>query len=344
MNIAAIGRTQLLYDSIVALTNAGHSITAIITAPAAPEYSRNEHDFERLAERIGAPVFVTSRFYQPDIVAALAQTELAISVNWISVLKQKHIDMFKYGILNAHAGDLPKYRGNACANWALLAGEREIVLTIHRMEANELDCGTIFEQARMPLDSNNCIADVYAWIEKTVPGAFVSAVGKLKSNQDHKLAVAKADDPGGFRCFPRIPEDGHIDWTRPAEEIHALVRASGKPFAGAYCYVRIEGQIKKLVILQSRVIETNSSDMAVPGHVLKNDRISGESWVRCGAGTLALSTCCYAGEGSEFRPGEKWRSIRMRLGVRSEDWLWEIYCLQQATGLKLSERVPVGQV
>jgi methionyl-tRNA formyltransferase len=343
MNVAAIGRTQMLYDTVIALTKAGHVVTAIITAPAAPEYSRSERNFEELGAELGIPVFITTRLDDPEIVAVLARTEIGVSVNWVSVLKQKHLDIFKYGILNAHAGDLPKYRGNACPNWAILAGESEIALTVHRMVPEELDCGDIIAQARFSLKTDSSIGDVYSWMQESTPALFAEAITKLQSDPTFRLAVADPTDPRGFRCYPRFPEDGYVDWSQSAEDIDALIRASGAPFAGAYCYMRYEGEVKKLMLLKSRVEKGSSLDRAVPGQVLKNVRISGESWIRCGSDIVALSLCRFEGESEEFRPGDRWRTIRLRLGVRPEDWLWENYKRLQVKHLELSDLVPVGR-
>ena len=63
----------------------------------------------------------------------------------------------------------------------------------------------------------------------------------------------------------------------------------------------------------------------MPGQILKNDVLSGESWVRCGDDVLSLSECKYSDENEPFAPGKRWKSIRMRLGVRPEDWLWKIW-------------------
>jgi methionyl-tRNA formyltransferase len=341
MKLAAIGRTQLLYDSIIALAQAGHTFGAIVTAPASPEYSRNERDFVELGDRLGIPVYVTTRLDHPEIIEALGGLELAVSVNWISVLKKKHIDLFTHGILNAHAGDLPAYRGNACPNWAILDGAPEVVLSVHKILPDELDCGSILHQEHVTLDQSTRIADIYTWLENVTPRAFVQAVERLAADPEYRLKAVSSSDPRGFRCYPRVPDDGFVDWTRSADEIHALIRASGRPFAGAYCYVHQEDQIRKLVILESRVVNFNERDRAVPGQVLQNDRVTGESVIRCGTGALAILLCKYEGEGPEFRPGEKWRTIRMRLGVRPDDWLWMIYKRQQVKTLELSELAPM---
>ena len=88
--------------------------------------------------------------------------------------------------------------------------------------------------------------------------------------------------------------------------------------------MQFKGEIKKLIILESRVECLSTPNLASFGHVLLNDKESGESLVRCGAGVLALKRCRFSDQEESFKPGNQWKSIRLRLGVRIEDWLWEL--------------------
>jgi methionyl-tRNA formyltransferase len=324
MRIAIIGRTSVLYDTALALRAAGHDIACIITAPAAPEYSRTADDFERLAGEIGAPFVLATRGSRPDFEALCSGADAGVSVNWVSVLSSRHVGLFRLGILNAHHGDLPAYRGNACANWAILRGEPAITTTIHLMEGGALDCGRVICQERFPLAAGTTIGDVYDWSERAIPPLFARAIDLLGENPQYTLKVARVDGPGSFRCYPRMPEDSYLDWAQPVRDVDALVRASSRPFSGAYTFHWDGTAVKKLRVLGCRIVSETTPDVAVPGQVLENNRETGESLVRCGAGVLAIATCRYEDDDAEFAPGRRWTSIRMRLGVRAEDWLWEL--------------------
>ena len=143
MKVAIIGRTQILYETILKLHEEGHQIGCIITAKAAPEYTRKDDDFRNLAKRLNVPFSLTSSLDRPEVEEMCQGSDIGVSVNWVSVILQKHIDWFRLGILNSHHGDLPRYRGNACSNWAIIRGEEEITSTIHFMEGGQLDCGRI---------------------------------------------------------------------------------------------------------------------------------------------------------------------------------------------------------
>ena len=187
------------------------------------------------------------------------------------------------------------------------------------MEGGLLDCGRIIAQERMSVDDDTTIADIYTWSEKIVPLSFVKAATTLKNDISYTLKYADPDDDIAFRCYPRLPVDGFIDWNLSADIMHRLIRAAGPPFEGAYTYHVFNDRLMKLHILKSRIVEKHTNDLAVPGHVLKNDKNTGESWIKCMEGIIALQKCRYANEIVEFNPGKRWKSIRMRLGVKAED-------------------------
>jgi methionyl-tRNA formyltransferase len=324
MKIAVIGRTQVLYDTALGLRARGHQIGCVITAPAAPEYTRTEEDFRQLAATCDAPYFFATRGSRPDFETLCRGLDVGVSVNWVSVVSAQQIALFRVGILNAHHGDLPAYRGNACSNWAILKGEPSITATIHLMEGATLDCGRIICQERYALTERSAIGDVYAWAERSTPALFARAIERLERDPAYTLRIARPDSADAFRCYPRMPEDSFIDWTRPARDIDALVRASSHPFPGAYTFHWDGTSVRKLRVLSSRVVAEETKDLASPGQVLENNRETGESLVRCGNAVLAIETCRYDDESEPFAPGRRWTSIRMRLGVRTEDWLWEL--------------------
>ena len=211
MRVAIIGRTQMLYDSALALAQAGHAICGVLTAPAAPEYTRTEADFERLAERFGCPYLCARSAASPEALALLSGCDIGVSMNWVGVLGPEVLDLFPLGVLNAHPGELPRYRGNACPNWAILRGEERLGLSIHVMRPGELDCGRVVHQDFLALTPEVANAQVWTWLETAVPQGFVAALASLGRDPGFTLFEARADDPQGFRGYPRLPVGG---WTR----------------------------------------------------------------------------------------------------------------------------------
>ena len=131
MRVAIIGRTEILYDTCIKIHEAGLKIACILTSKEAPEYKRTvEEEFKQLATKLSVPFAVGADILKLQSFLQDAKADIAVSVNYIGIIPQSIINIFKHGILNAHGGDLPKYRGNACQAWAILNGEERIGLCI----------------------------------------------------------------------------------------------------------------------------------------------------------------------------------------------------------------------
>ena len=309
MRVAALGRTHWLYDSIVALDKAGHEVVLIGTSTAAPEYMVGEKDFEELAARLGCPYFCDASINRAEHVelARSLAAEAAISVNWPTLIGEEMMAAFKHGIVNAHAGDLPRFRGNACPNWAILNGEDKVVLTLHQMIA-DLDAGPIVLKRSLPLTETTYIGDVYRFLERAIPEAYVEAIAGLDSGS--LTPTEQSLDPAhSLRCFPRTPEDGGIDWNRPATDIAKLVRASAEPFAGAFAQLTGE----RLTIWRARAEKLPYPSLGVNGQVVRVDTDRGEAWILCDEGVLVLEQVEL--EGKRGGATEFIRSTRTRLAA-----------------------------
>jgi len=307
LRVAALGRTAFLHDAILACRDAGHEVVLIGTAPAAPEYTRTEDDFERLAQEIGCPFFCDARINQPRCIelARGSRAEAAISVNWPTLIAPEMLSVFPHGVINAHAGDLPRFRGNACPNWAILMGEERVVLTLHLMTPG-LDDGPILLKRPFPIGPDTYIGDVYRFMGEAIPAMFAEAVSGLEKGTITPVPQPE-DSALSLRCFPRRPEDAEIDWGRTAHEIGRLVRASAEPFAGAYSH--LEGE--RVVIWRARPGELSGPWVGVPGHVATVDRGSGSASVLTGNGVLILEEVETASRG-RVRANLVCRSTLMR--------------------------------
>lgn len=284
MKVAAFGRTQWLYNSIQALADQGHQIVLIGTCSAAPEYSVGEEDFEALAEQFNANFFCDAAINQGRYLEMMRESgaEVAISVNWLTLIGQSVLDQFPHGVINAHMGPLPRFRGNATPGWAILLGEDEVVVTLHHMVV-ELDAGPILLQRSVPLGDEVYIGDVYRFVDENIPSMFVEVVDGLE--QGTIVPREQPDDPAlSLRCFPRLPRDSELDWSESAESLARLVRASAEPFSGAYTY---EGT-KKIVVWRAYASQLDFPYVGAPGQVVWRNRTSGEVAVLARSGILVL--------------------------------------------------------
>ena len=310
MNIGIIGRSELLYNTAEFLIDKGHTIKLIITAKEAPEYTKTSDDFERLANKVGAEYLFTNKIDEQDrinFIKSIGSLDAGISVNYVNVISQEVIDIFNYGILNAHGGDLPKYKGNACQAWAIINGEEKIGLCIHKMIGGEMDSGDIITKDYLNININTKIADTHNWMYNRIPELFLESLSKLEKDKDYFLGKPSDKPEDTLRCYPRFPEDGKIDWKQSSIEILRLINASGNPYSGAFCKFRGE----YLIIWDAEIYEDDEKYCATPGQVSHVDKKNGYIVVITGNGKLRVNEIGYCN--FKGNPGEIINSIRNRL-------------------------------
>ena len=263
MRIAIVGRTEILYNTAIMLRNNGYEIGLIITAKEAPEYTKTASDFAALANSWDIPFIQTPRIEEAiDKIKLIPQIDIGISLNYSGVIPSSVIDIFPLGILNAHGGDLPKYRGNACQAWAIINGENKVGLCIHRMIGGELDSGDIITREYFNLNLDTKVTEIYQWMSKRVPVLFCDALSSLNKNPNFILERQSKNPSDALRCYPRKPEDGRINWNKSAIEILRLINACNKPYAGAFCYFNDQ----KIIIWDAN-LATEENFLAAPGQV-----------------------------------------------------------------------------
>lgn len=274
MNIAIIGRGEALYESAMLLLQAGHKIVCIVTAKAAPEYTKTEKDFEFLAKKLEARYLYTPKISSEqglNFLLECGDLDIAISVNYINIISSAVIKQFKYGVLNAHGGDLPRYRGNACQAWAILNKEERIGLCIHKMMGGELDSGDIIAREYFALSIDTKVSELVNWMNLRIPLLFKEAVGLLDKNQMFVLEKQSSNSKDALRCYPRCTEDAAIDWRQSAEDILRLINASSEPYSGAFC--QYEGE--KITVWRASLVKDDEQYLAQAGQVsnISNDGV-----------------------------------------------------------------------
>ncbi len=283
MRVAVIGRTGILLDAAALIRARGHAIPVVWTCRAEAFYTAGEADFAAFAMGVGADFVVDSAINAEPNRARLASygCDVAVSVNWLTVIRQPALDLFALGVLNVHAGDLPRYRGNACPNWAILAGEPHVGLCVHRM-VEDLDGGPVVLRDHLPIGEGTCIGDVYDWIGRRAPVMLADAVDGLADGS--LRPIPQPEDPRlSLRAYPRRPEDGRIDWRWPSGDVLRLVRASSHPFSGAYGF--LEG--RRVTVWRAQPFVHPGPYLAVPGQVCLG--CDGDPVVACGDGMIRLT-------------------------------------------------------
>lgn len=287
MRIAIIGRSEYTYESALLLLEHGYEIPIIITAKEAPEYYYTSKDFEALAKKIGAKFIHTPKINKPeviDLIKSCGTIDISVSINYSGVIEDEVINLFTNGILNAHAGDLPKYRGNACMAWAIINGENKIGLCIHKMIPGELDSGDIIVRKYFPVHENTRVGEGFEWMRKETPGMMLEAIQLLKKDKNYFLEKQSLNPKDALRGYPRTPDDGKIDWNKSNLEILRLINASSEPFPGAFC--NFGSTVLK--IWRAEIFDDGEVYLAVPGQISKVNRNNGSVEVITKKGKLRL--------------------------------------------------------
>lgn len=284
MRVTAIGRSKFLYDSILKVKQGGHDIVLIITGKESPGYKTVADDFRSLAESLGAGFAQTEQITSQKVIDLIKKykPDIGISINWKTIIGQEVLGCFPCGIINAHAGDLPRYRGNAVPNWAIINGEKKVVMTVHLM-TEELDGGPVIVQREIPLTHKTYISEVYEFLEKSCAEGLLETVNSF-ANNSVKLHPQPEDASLSLRCYPRTPKDGEIDWKEPAIALDRLVRAISRPFDGAYTFMGRE----KLIIWKAHYEIPPYPFVGIPGQVAERRLRTGEVAVITGKGFLVL--------------------------------------------------------
>ena len=286
MRVGIIGRTGLLLESANEILANGHQIAFILTCKSEPYYDIKETDFEAFANKLRVPFFNTLDLDSHKKIIKAQGADVCISINWLTILKAPFLSIFPFGVLNAHAGDLPRYKGNACPNWAILNFEDKIGLTIHKM-VEELDSGPYLLKRFLEINETTYITDVYNWLNSSVPEMFVEALALI-----HKTSFKKQDESiRTLRAYPRKPEDSRINWTDSRRVILANIRASSHPFAGAFCF--LNDPDTRVVIYRASLYEVDFDFLAAPGQVCMP--ANGQPVIATRDGLIVIEECSVSG-------------------------------------------------
>lgn len=208
--------------------------------------------------------------------------EFAVVCGWRTIIKPEIIKYFKYGLVAAHDSLLPKYRGFAPLNWAIINGEKETGVTLFLLNDGEADSGDIISQKKVLIEDNDYAIDVY----EKITSATVELYRDFFDNYKRNAVVAHRQDhtQATYACR-RTPEDGKIVWGKSSKEVFDLIRALAHPYPGAYCIYKEETyHIRKAELGESNDKRYSGS---IPGRVIKTGANGIE--VLCGKGTIEIT-------------------------------------------------------
>jgi methionyl-tRNA formyltransferase len=278
MRLVFLGTPAFAVPTLEQIAAAGHQVLAVVTQPDRPRGRGQQlaaSPVKETALRLGIPVYQPERVRRPEALEYLRALgpEAMVVVGYGQIIPQSVIDLAPLGIINVHASLLPRYRGAGPIQWAIVNGETRTGVTTMRIDAG-LDTGEMLLKAETEIGPEENAIEL---------GRRLAAMGAellvrtLDGLADGRITGEKQDNSLATYAPLLKKEDGAIDWSRPAQEIHNRVRGL-QPWPGAYTGFR--GQ--KLHLWRTRVAVGTGQG---PGGAVLHAR---PLVVQCGAGGLEL--------------------------------------------------------
>jgi methionyl-tRNA formyltransferase len=187
---------------------------------------------EQLARSRALPVITPVDANEPAIVEQVRalRPDFLFSFYYRNILGPELLALPRRGAYNMHGSLLPKYRGRVPVNWAVIMGEHETGATLHQMVAKP-DAGGIVDQQSVPIGPEDSAAEVFGKVAGAAERVLARALPGLIAGS---ARITPQDLSLGSYHGGRKPEDGRIDWTQSAQEVHNLVRGVAPPYPGAF--------------------------------------------------------------------------------------------------------------
>ena len=297
LRLAFMGTPEFAAASLAEIVGAGHEMAAVYTQPPRRRgrgQAETKTPVHQLAEQLGLPVFTPETFRDEDVLAAFEALELdaACVVAYGQILPQRALNAPRLGCLNLHASLLPRWRGAAPVQRAIMAGDEVTGAQIMQMEAG-LDTGPVLMGEVVPIAETDTAGTLHDRLMTTGALLWPRTLAALERGS----LTAQAQDEDGVTYAEKInAEDRRIDWTQPAGAVADQIRGLS-PVPGAF--FEIPGDTPVRVKVHFAVPETGEGE---PGEVLDDALL-----IACGRGAVRLTKVQREGrgvvDGAEFVRG-----------------------------------------
>lgn len=289
MRLAFMGTPEFAVPSLAELIASGHEIVAVWSQPPKPRgrgQKLTPSPVHAFAETLGLPVFTPASMKSPEAIETFKNLELdaACVVAYGQILKAEVLDAPRLGCFNLHGSLLPRWRGAAPIQRAIMAGDRRTGVQIMRMSEG-LDEGAILLSEVMDIRPDDTAATLGERMSHIGAGLWSRALAAIE--RGGVTGTEQAGEPTYARKI--TPAEARIDWTRPAAEVDAHIRGLS-PFPGAWFEVPGPDGPVRIKVLMSR------PSLRGAGHGAPGEVLDGELRVACGEGVVRLLRVQRAGK------------------------------------------------
>ena len=287
LRLIFMGTPDFSVPTLLELVAHGHEIAAVYTRTAKPAgrgMKVQVTPVEQEARRLGIPVFTPATLKTPEALETFRSHNIdaAVVVAYGMILPQSILDAPKLGCFNLHASLLPRWRGAAPINRAIMAGDDQTGVMVMKMDVG-LDTGDVAMAERMMITDAMTAADVHDALARLGGDLMVRAMGALERGM---LQLTKQSEDGVTYAAKIEKAEARIDWHKPARavlrHIHGL-----SPFPGAWCEMGLEGEQVRVKILRCAMADGSGA----PGEAL-DDHLT----IACQQGALRILELQRAGK------------------------------------------------
>lgn len=283
MRIVFMGTPDFAVGSLQALCESGkHEILAVVTQPDRPKGRGNkllQTPVKEYALAQGLTVYQPQKVKTLEFVELLhgLQPELIVVAAFGQFLSKEILELPKYGCINVHASLLPKYRGAAPIQYAIIKGEKESGVTIMQMDIG-MDTGAMLDKVVVPIAENTTMGELHDALREQGAALLLEVIDKIAAG----TAVAEPQDNEQATYATLLDRSmEHIDWSKTAQEVHNLIRGFNP---APSTFTKLPNG-KSLKIWGSKM--TGKSSAAAAGTVIETGKHS--FFVACGEGVLEIT-------------------------------------------------------
>lgn len=280
MKVIFMGTPDFAVGTLQALLESEHQVAAVVTQPDKPRGRGKSMQFppvKEVAVKAGLAVYQPKKVRDPEFIETLrsVDADVIVVVAFGQIIPEEILQMKRYGCINVHASLLPKYRGAAPIQWAVIQGEKESGVTTMQMDAG-LDTGDMLKKIVVPLDEKETGGSLFEKLSGAGAGLLVETLREL---EEGSLQPQKQGDSPTEYAKMLNKDMGKIDWNQDAAVIERWIRGLN-PWPSAYG--KLDG--KTLKIWDADVVEQESEK--APGTVagVTKDSIL----IQTGKGMLAV--------------------------------------------------------
>jgi len=274
-----MGTPEFAVPTLVEILAAGHDVVAVYTQPPRPAgrgMDERKSPVHLQAEQSGIPVFTPTSLKgaTEQEVFRSHNADVGVVVAYGLILPKPILEAPAYGCLNLHASALPRWRGAAPIQRAIMAGDTETAVMVMRMDEG-LDTGPICLAERVPIGSNTTAGELHDELARVGASLMVRALAALERGS---LDATPQPDTGVTYAAKIDKAEARIDFSRPAAQVHNLIRGLS-PYPGAWFEAGPAGRRERIKVLCSELVEGSGA----PGTIL-DDKLT----VACGEGAVRL--------------------------------------------------------